>query len=111
MPLITEPLYVLAVLALLVAFAEWVCRKRGFRQIGSALTVILAAALLANLGLIPSSSNAPPLYDGIFGYLAPLAIFFLLLDVRLKDLRLAGLPMLLLFGLGGLALYFLIVAG
>ena len=100
MPLIAEPLYVLAVLALLVAFSEWVCRKRGFRQIGSALVVILAAALLANIGVLPSSSNAPPLYDGIFGCLAPLAIFFLLLDVRLKDLRLAGLPMLLLFGLG-----------
>jgi len=98
--MIGEPLYALAVLALLVAFSEWLCRRRAFRQIGSALVVILAAALLANLGLIPSSSNAPPLYDGIFGYLAPLAIFFLLLDVRLKDLRHAGLPMLLLFGLG-----------
>ena len=103
MPFTAEPLYVLAVLALLVAFAEWVCRKRGFREIGSALVVILAAAVLANLGLIPSASNAPPLYDGIFHYIAPLAIFFLLLDVRLRDLRKAGAAMLLLFGLGALA--------
>ena len=103
MPLIVDPLYVIAVLALLVAFSEWVCRKRGFRQIGSALVVILAAAVLANIGLLPTASNAPPLYDGIFGYVAPLAIFFLLLDVTLKDLRLAGLPMLMLFGLGAVA--------
>ncbi len=59
--------------------------------------------MLANLRLIPSSSNAPPLYEGIFNYLAPLAIFFLLLDVRLKDLRRAGLPMLILFGCGAAA--------
>ncbi|HEX8679405.1 MAG TPA: DUF819 family protein, partial [Chthoniobacterales bacterium] len=100
MNLLTEPLYALAVLCVLVAFAEWLCRKRGFREIGSALVVILAAAVLANIGLLPTSSNAPPLYDGIFNYVAPLAIFFLLLDVRLRDLRLAGLPMLLLFLLG-----------
>ncbi len=95
-----DPLYVGTVLFLLVALSEWLCRKRFFRAMGSALIVILAAAVLANLRLIPSSSNAPPLYDGIFNYIAPLAIFFLLLDVRLKDLRQAGLPMLILFGCG-----------
>ncbi len=100
MPVITDPIYVLSVLSLLVAFSEWLCRKRAFRQIGSALVVIIAGAVLANAGLLPSSSNAPPLYDGIFGYVAPLAIFFLLLDVRLKDLRAAGLPMIALFLVG-----------
>ncbi|MGI8819374.1 MAG: DUF819 domain-containing protein [Chthoniobacterales bacterium] len=103
MSLIADPLYVLALLMGLVAFSEWLCQKRGFHQLGSALIVILAAAVLANLGLLPSSTNAPPLYDGIFGYVAPLAIFFLLLDVRLSELRLAGLPMLLLFGLGAVS--------
>ncbi len=86
-----------------MALSEWLCQRRFFRTIGSALTVILAAAVLANLRVIPSSSNAPPLYEGIFTYLAPLAIFFLLLDVRLKDLRRAGLPMLILFGCGAVA--------
>ncbi|MEP6822946.1 MAG: DUF819 family protein [Chthoniobacterales bacterium] len=98
-----DPLYLSTVLLLLVALSEWICRKPFFRSIGSALFVILAAALLANLRIIPSSSNAPPLYDGIFTYLAPLAIFFLLLDVRLADLRRAGLPMLILFGCGAAA--------
>ncbi len=98
-----DPLYVSAVLLLLVGLSEWICKKPFFRSVGSALFVILAAAILANLRIIPSSSNAPPLYDGIFTYLAPLAIFFLLLDVRLKDLRQAGLPMLILFGCGAVA--------
>ena len=101
--LFADPLYVLAVLAFLVALAEWLSARRYFRYVGSALTVIIAAAIVANLRLIPSASNAPPLYDGIFNYVAPLAIFFLLLDVRLRDLRKAGAAMLLLFGLGALA--------
>ena len=97
---VAEPPYVVTVLCLLVAFSEWLSRRRYFQYLGSALIVILAAAILANLGLIPSSRTAPPLYDGIFNYLAPLAIFFLLLEVKLRDLRQAGLPMLLLFLLG-----------
>ena len=103
MSFVADSLYLSTVLLLLVALSEWLCRKRFFRALGSALIVILAAAVLANLHLIPSSSDAPPLYDGIFGYIAPLAIFFLLLDVRLKDLRRAGLPMLILFGCGAVA--------
>lgn len=96
----SDPLYLAAVLLLLVALAEWLSRRRAFRAIGAALLVILAGAILANLGLIPSSTDAPPLYDAIFAWVAPLAIFFLLLDVRLRDLRQAGLPMLSLFLLG-----------
>jgi uncharacterized membrane protein len=65
--------------------------------------VILAAAVLANIGLIPSSQNAPPLYDSVFLYAAPLGIFFLLLEVRLKDLKFAGAPMLMMFLIGSAA--------
>lgn len=102
MSFILDPLYVASVLCLLIGFAEWLAQKKYFSHVGSALIVILAAAVLANLHLLPSSSNAPPLYDGIFSYVAPLAIFFLLLDVQLKDLRKAGLPMLTMFGLGSI---------
>jgi uncharacterized membrane protein len=103
MPFISEPLYVATILCLLVAFAEWLSRRKFFSYLGSALIVILAAAVLANVGLLPSSRNAPALYDGIFNYIAPLAIFFLLLDVKLRDLRQAGWPMLLMFSLGAIA--------
>ncbi|HEY3664072.1 MAG TPA: DUF819 family protein [Chthoniobacterales bacterium] len=100
MSFVFEPLYVAAVLCLLIAFSEWLSRKKHFSYLGPALIVILAAAVLANLRILPSSQNAPPLYDGVFNYIAPLAIFFLLLDVKLKDLRQAGPPMLILFSLG-----------
>lgn len=97
MSFITDPLYVIAVLLFLVGLAAWLSNHRWFRHIGAALTVILAGAILANAGLIPSSSNAPPLYDAIFSFIAPIAIFFLLLDVKLIDVRKAGAPMLVLF--------------
>ncbi|MDQ6758010.1 MAG: DUF819 family protein, partial [Bacteroidota bacterium] len=97
---ITNNVYVAAILLLLIVFAEWLAPKKHFKYLGSALIIILAAAVLANLHVIPSSYNAPPLYDGIFTYVAPLAIFFLLLTVKLKDLRKAGLPMLSMFLLG-----------
>ncbi len=101
--LLTNPVYICAVLLLLIVFSEWLGQKKYFRYLGSSLIVILAAAVLANLKIIPSSQNSPPLYDGIFNYIAPLAIFYLLLDVKLKNIRLAGLPMLTMFFIGSLA--------
>jgi uncharacterized membrane protein len=44
-----------------------------------------------------------PIYDGVFTYIAPLGIFIALLEVDLKSLKKAGLPLLLLFLLGSLA--------
>ncbi|MFI5133450.1 MAG: DUF819 domain-containing protein [Chitinophagales bacterium] len=97
MQFITNPVYVLAVLLLLIAFSEWLGQRKYFRHLGSALIVILATAILANAHILPSSQNAPPLYDDIFKYIAPLAIFFLLLDVKLKYLRQAGPSMMTMF--------------
>jgi len=98
--MLSNPVYVAAVLLLLIVFAEWLAPKKYFKYLGSTLIVILAAAVLANVHIIPSSTDAPPLYENIFTYVAPLAIFYLLLDVKLKDLRKAGLPMISMFLLG-----------
>jgi uncharacterized membrane protein len=58
MPFLAEPLYVATVLCLLVGLAEWLSRRKFFRYLGSPLIVILGAAVLANVGLLPSSRNA-----------------------------------------------------
>ncbi len=97
MQLLSDNLYVTAVLLLLVAIAEWLGQRKYFHYLGSTLIVIIAAAVLANAHLLPSSQDASPVYEGIFSYAAPLGIFFLILDVRLKDLRAAGLPMIVMF--------------
>ncbi len=111
MPFIQQPAYILAVILLLIVFSEWLATKKIFKQLGSVTIVIIATAIVANLGIIPSSSNAPALYDKIFEYAAPLGIFFLLLDVKLKDLRRAGAPMLGTFLTGSLATIVGVAAG
>lgn len=99
-------LYIFAVLSLVVFVSEILVRKTFFRHFGTALLVILATAVIANLGLIPTSSseeNPVPVYDFIFGTLAPLSILWLLLKVNLRDVLKAGLPIIFLFILGSFA--------
>lgn len=100
--MIQNPLYILAFLCFLIAASEWLCRKTVLKHLSSSLLVIILGAIFANLGMIPSASNASPVYDGIFKYVAPLCIFFLLLGVSLKKLKQAGIPMLIMFFVGSL---------
>lgn len=103
MNFIENPVYVLGVLCLMVILADYASKTRFGKKLGAALLVILFTAVIANLGLIPSASNSIPLYDGIFTYLAPISIFYLLLGVNLSSIKKAGAPMIILFLIGSLA--------
>ncbi|MEM9379559.1 MAG: DUF819 family protein [Planctomycetota bacterium] len=98
--MLDHPLLVLSVLALNVALAEWLCRRTALRHLGTALLVILLTAVVANLGVVPTYSGDVAVYGGIFGYVAPLGIFWLLLGVRLGEVLRAGRAMIGLFLLG-----------
>ncbi|CAN5820279.1 DUF819 family protein [soil metagenome] len=111
MAFIQQPAYIIGVLFFLVVFSEWLATKKFFKHIGAVLIIIIAAAIFANLTIIPSSGNAPPVYDKIFEYAAPLGVFFLLLNVRLKDIKLAGLPMLVMFTVGCIATVVAVIIG
>ncbi|MBT8186342.1 MAG: DUF819 family protein, partial [Croceitalea sp.] len=87
----------------MVVLAVYAGNTKWGKPLGAALLVILITAVVANMGLIPSASNTIPLYDGIFHYLAPIAIFYLMLDVNLSSIKKAGAPMIGLFLLGSLA--------
>lgn len=100
--MIDHPLYILCVLFFLIFLSEWLCKRTFLRHLSSALLVILLGAIAANLNVIPSASDASPVYDAIFHYVAPASIFFLLLSVNLKELKKAGMPMLIAFVLGSL---------
>ena len=100
-----EGLFILAILCLLVAISEWLVANTAFKHFGTALLVILLTAIVANIGILPAGSppeNPVPVYDGIFGYVAPLAIFLLLLQVNLRDILKAGKPLIALFMLGAI---------
>lgn len=103
MNFIEQPIYVLSILCFLVIVADYAAKTKLGKKLGVALLVILFTAIVANLKLIPSASNSIPLYDGIFTYLAPISIFYLLLGVQLTAIKKAGAPMIILFVLGSLA--------
>jgi uncharacterized membrane protein len=110
----TNPLYILGVLCVIVAVSEWLVRNTVLRHAGTALLGILLTAVVANIGIIPAGSSleAPvPVYDAIFAYVAPLAIFWLILNVNLKDVLRAGLPLVALFCIGALATVAGVMAG
>lgn len=103
MTFISNPIYVLAVLCFMVVLAVYAGKTKFGKQLGAALLVILFTAVIANLKLIPSASNSIPLYNAIFKYVAPISIFYLLLNVNLTSIKRAGLPMIGLFLIGSLA--------
>ncbi|MBC6366612.1 DUF819 domain-containing protein [Algoriphagus sp. AK58] len=98
-----EPLFIAGTLCIAVFFANWLTRFPWGKTVGTPIWVILICALLSNVGVIPSAMEGSPVYDGVFLYLAPLGIFIALLEVDLKSVKKAGLPLLLMFLLGSLA--------
>jgi uncharacterized membrane protein len=96
----TDSIQLLAVLCAVAAVAEWLGRLPAGRWFGGAIVSLLLGMLLANVGLIPTAASAPPLYGYLISVGAPVAIFLLLLEVRLQALKRAGLPMLAAFGMG-----------
>jgi uncharacterized membrane protein len=94
---------ILGILALLIALSEWLVRHTPLRHGGTALVVILLTAVVANIGIIPTGSDAAapvPVYDAIFAHVAPLGLFWLLLQVQLSSIVRAGPSMLALFLIG-----------
>lgn len=92
---------VLLAVSLLGMYGE---RVGWFRKISGALVTILAAAILATLGLIPGAADpalSVPVYDLVFSYFIPIAIPLLLFNVQLRKI---------IYGTGNLLLPFLIGA-
>jgi uncharacterized membrane protein len=97
-----DPLFVLAVLALCVVVSEWIVRRTWLRHFGTALVVIVITAIAANVGLIPTGTGDVPLYGVVFREVAWMAIFWMLLQVRLREVARAGPVMIALFAVGAI---------
>jgi len=96
----SDPLFVLAVLAACVVVAEFLARRPGIRHLGTALVVIVVTAVVANLGVIPTSGGGHSIYAFLFREGAWMAIFWLLLQVDLRRVWRAGTAAVGLFALG-----------
>jgi len=102
----TEAAYIIGILSAVIFLTELLVRKTFLKHFGTALLVILFTAFLANVGLLPTgSSSDEPIgaYTFIFDTVAPLAIFWLLLPINLKDILKAGRSIILMFLFGSLA--------
>ncbi len=98
--MLTDPLLILGVLCVNLAVTEWLCRHTFCRHFGTALMVILVTAIVANAGLIPTSTKDAPVYDWLLGDVVQLAVFWILLQVNLRELLKAGAPMISMFLVG-----------
>lgn len=95
MPWNEQPIYLITALALILYLSYRFSQREPFRSFGIALLAIIVGAVFSNFGIIPSTPNST--YDAIFEYLAPAALFLLLLDANLAQLRKIGGPILILF--------------
>ncbi|MDG1573440.1 DUF819 family protein [Robiginitalea sp. M366] len=104
-----HPVYLVTALALVLYLSYRFSQHKVFRAFGMALLAIIFGAVASNLGLIPSQAN--PTYNAIFEIVAPAALFLLLLDANLSQLRKTGLPILVLFLAGSLGTVAGVVGG
>jgi len=101
--MISSPLALAATIAGCTALGLWLEHRFGWaRKVGASLLVIAFGAVLANAGLVPAAS---PVYDAVTGTVTSLAVVWLLLAVRLADLRAAGGRMLGAFGIASAATF------
>jgi len=102
-------LSIAAVIAGATALAFWLDHKVPVAsKIGASLLAILLGAILSNTGIVPNESVV---YRSIEGPVTSLAIIYLLLGVRLADLKQAGPGMLGLFVIASLGTGIGAVAG
>ena len=109
--MLTNSVAILGVLSFNIYLAFQLERIPQLKALSPSLLVILLGALEAHFGLIPTSSSAPPLYDGIFAYVAPMLIIFLMLSIPLKSVKKAGSPMIFNFFLGSVGVMFGVAIG
>lgn len=109
--MLTNSVAVLSILTFNIYLAFQLERIPQLKALSASLIVIILGALEANFGLIPTSSAAPPLYDGIFMYVAPLLIIFLMLGIQLKSVKKAGIPMISSFFLGAFGIMIGVTVG
>jgi uncharacterized membrane protein len=93
--LIHDPLLVAALIAGTTALAFWLDHRfAALSKVGAALIALFLGAVISNVGLVPQESSV---YGVIEGPVVSLAIVYLLLSVRLADLKQAGPMMVAMF--------------
>jgi uncharacterized membrane protein len=98
----SDPIYVSGMLCIFVLLSVWLGKFKVGKSMGAPILSIVLTAFAANLGIIPTATSGHPIYTGVFVYIAPLGIFIALLEVDLRSLKQAGIPILTMFGIGAM---------
>lgn len=99
-PLAATPGQIIAALASIVAFGLWAERTVIGRTVSAPVCILLLAAMLANLGVLPHRSVV---YDGVVAYLVPAAVALFMLKADLVRIVRQSGRTLVAFFVGGLA--------
>lgn len=98
--MIEQPFHILLIFTGIIALALFLCDKYKVAQkISPILIILFISALLANSGIITTDN---PFYGQLNSYAVPFAVILILFHVRLSDLKNAGIPMLVAFGIGAI---------
>jgi uncharacterized membrane protein len=92
---IQDTLGIAVVLIAVIAVSLWLCgRFRWAAQLSSVVWILMLAAVVSNLGIIPLEAD---LYGQLAGFTVPFAVAIILMKVNLGDLRQAGKAMSMAF--------------
>ncbi|HAL45053.1 MAG: hypothetical protein A2Y12_03905 [Planctomycetes bacterium GWF2_42_9] len=106
---IEQPFQLIIVFLGVIAFSLWLCgRFKIAAKISPILIILGLSATLSNTGIISHDSG---FYKNLSDYAVPFAVCLILFNVRLGDLKKAGMPMLFAFGVASLCSIIAVIAG
>lgn len=95
-----QPFHILVIFTGIISIALFLSdRYKIAQKISPILIILFLSALFSNSGVITTDN---PFYNRLTSYAVPFAVILILLHVRLSDLKKAGLPMLVAFGVGAI---------
>jgi uncharacterized membrane protein len=98
--MITDPFHVLILFMGIIALALYLSNKFTIaKKISPILIILFFSAILSNIGLLTTDN---PFYNQLTSYAVPFAVILILFHVKLSDLKNAGKPMLVAFGIAAL---------
>ncbi|MEN6385485.1 MAG: DUF819 family protein, partial [Phycisphaerales bacterium] len=107
--MIEQPFQILIIFLGVIAFSVWLCERFTIASKISPILIILGlSATLSNTGLISPDSS---FYQTLTDYAVPFAVCLILFNVRLGDIKKAGMPMLFAFTIASLCSTIAVIAG
>ena len=95
--MIQQPFHLVIVFLGIIAFSLWLVSRSAIAAKISPILIILGlSALLSNTGVITTEST---FYERLYDYAVSFAVCLILFNVRLGDLKKAGMPMLIAFAI------------